>query len=169
MQSNHQRWLAARRAQRGEHKLRFAVRVAGNRKFAGTDTHGMQSLGIVEAQEPARNAALGGKLRNDGGNVAAGALHAAGDKHFREQTDIIFLPGGAFPAHLFPGRTDVRSRIFPCQFARGADGFFGNPAAQFADPSPAAAGFLPGSENPMVFQNKAIFSGMNQFGHAGGA
>src|ERR1700688_4554698 len=78
MESNHQPWFAARRAQRSEQELRFAARVAGNRKLTGTNTHGMEPLRIVKAQEPARNPALGGKLRSHSGNVAPGPLHATG-------------------------------------------------------------------------------------------
>ena len=37
---------------------------------------------------------LGGKLRRNGGNVAAGALHSASRKHLSEQPDDSIHPNG---------------------------------------------------------------------------
>jgi hypothetical protein len=84
MQSNDQRWLATCRSQGSKNKLRFGVSVPGNHKFARANTHGVESLRIVQTEEPVRNTAIGGKLRDDGGDVAAGALNSAGRKHVRE-------------------------------------------------------------------------------------
>ena len=44
----------------------------------------MQSLGVVETQETGCHAAVGGKLRSDRGDVAAGALNAARREHVGE-------------------------------------------------------------------------------------
>ena len=84
MQGNHQGWIAAGGAHRGKNKLCFAVRIAGNRKLNGADAYGMQPRRIVQAQKSAGNAAVGGKLRGHGGNVAACALNAAICDQFSE-------------------------------------------------------------------------------------
>ena len=84
MKRNHQGRFAARRAQCGLDELRLAPRIAGSGKFQGTNAHGVQSLWVVEAQETRCHAAVGSKLRSHGGNVAAGALNAAGREHVRE-------------------------------------------------------------------------------------
>ncbi len=81
---NHQGRFAARRAQRCQSELNLAPRIAGNGKFQGTNTHGVQSLRVVEAQETGCHAAVRSKFRGHSGNVAAGALNAAGREHVRE-------------------------------------------------------------------------------------
>ena len=44
----------------------------GDRKFARADAHIVEALMIVQAQDPAGNAAIGGERRCDSGDVAAG-------------------------------------------------------------------------------------------------
>ena len=81
---DHQGRFAARRAQRCQRELDFAPRIAGNGKFQGTNADGVQSLRVVETQETGCHTAVSCKFRGHGGNVAAGALNAAGREHVRE-------------------------------------------------------------------------------------
>lgn len=84
MERDDKRWAAASRAQCSDSKLRFVARVSGKLKFVETDANGVQALGIVQAHETVPNSAFNGKLRRDGGDVAARPLNAARGKHFRE-------------------------------------------------------------------------------------
>ena len=84
MKRYHHSRFAARRTQRRQPELNFARRISANTEFQRADAYSVQSLRVVEAQEADRHAAFGSKLRGHSGNVAAGALNAAGREHVRE-------------------------------------------------------------------------------------
>jgi hypothetical protein len=79
--------VAARGAHGGGGEAAFYAFAAGENKFAAGDGHAMKLGRIVETKEATLHGAAFGELGEDGGEMAAGALDAAGSVEFRKYAD----------------------------------------------------------------------------------
>lgn len=79
--------VAAGGADGGRGEAALGACRAGEYKFAITESDAMELGRIVEREEATIEAAAGGEFFHDRGDVAAGALHAAGSVEFRKEAD----------------------------------------------------------------------------------
>ena len=79
--------MAARRPDRCGGEACFGTLRAGEDELAIAERDAMKFGRIVEREETRVEATAGGELLHDGGDVATGALHAAGGVEFREQAN----------------------------------------------------------------------------------
>ena len=79
--------VAASAAHGGGGEAAFGAFAAGENKFAAAYGHAVELVGIIEAEEAALHGAAGGEFGEHGGEVAAGALDAAGSVEFRKYAD----------------------------------------------------------------------------------
>ena len=83
--------MAASGAKSGGGKAALRALAAGENKFAAAHGHAVKFRRVIEAEETAFHGTAGGKLREDGGDVTAGALNAAGGVQFRKYADEHWL------------------------------------------------------------------------------
>ena len=79
--------VAPRRPDRCGGEACFGALRAGEDELAISERDAMKFGRIVEREETRVEATAGGELLHDGGDVAAGALHAAGGVEFRKQAN----------------------------------------------------------------------------------
>jgi hypothetical protein len=97
MPGEHQFCVAASSAKSGGRKAALGALATSENKFAAAYGHAVKFRRVIEAEETAFHGAAGGKLREDGGDVAAGALNAAWGVQFRKYADEhwVSLPSAA--------------------------------------------------------------------------
>jgi hypothetical protein len=91
MASDHQLGVTASGAKSGGGKPTLSALAAGENKLAAAYGHAMKFRRVIEAEETAFHGTAGGKLREDGGDVTAGALNAAWGVQFRKYADEHWL------------------------------------------------------------------------------
>ena len=104
--------VAAGAAHGGGGEAAFGAFASGENKFAAAYGHAMKLRGIIEAEEAAFHGAAGGELGEDGGEMAAGALNAAGGVQFRKYADEhwVSLPSAEMERKRESGRGYVALR-----------------------------------------------------------
>ena len=89
--------MAASSAKSGGGEAALGALATGENKFAAAHGHAVKFRRVIEAEETAFHGTAGGKLREDGCDVAAGALNAAWRIQFRKYADEhwVSLPSAA--------------------------------------------------------------------------
>ena len=89
--------VAASSSKSGGGEAALGAVAAGENKFAAAHGHAVKFRRVIEAEETAFHGTAGGKLREDGCDVAAGALNAAWRIQFRKYADEhwVSLPSAA--------------------------------------------------------------------------
>jgi hypothetical protein len=91
MPGEHQFCVAASGAEGGGGKAALGTLTTGENKFAATHRYAVKFRGVIEAEETTFHGTAGGKLREDGCDVPAGALHATWRIQFRKYADEHWL------------------------------------------------------------------------------